>query len=161
MIADIYNENGEPVNRVVASASWLNEHYPNRWAAVEMPKVTLSLDQVKERKKEEVTNYRWAQETSGIELNGVKLLTDITDQDRIANAVVSGVEPIDFKTPMGWTTITHEEIKGIASLTGSYVQQCFSAERLHHEAIDLLGSVEEVESYDYTVNWPSKVKNNG
>lgn len=161
MIAKIFDEQGAVINTVVADPAWLDQYYEGRWEPIEAPpKPEPTLSELKEQLKEKVTEYRWVVETSGVNVNGIELLTDTEDQDRVSNAVVSSLEPIDFKTPLGWTTIDQAGIKQIVQVIGLHVQQCSSAERRHHDAIDLLGSKEELESYDITINWPSRVKTN-
>lgn len=62
---------------------------------------------------------------------------------------------VDFKAQNGWVRLTASEIQGIAQHISGHVQACFSAERVHHEAIERLVSTEELATYDLTQYWPS------
>lgn len=108
--------------------------------------------------KQAVTNKRWEVETSGLDLpGGGRVATGTADQNRISNvitnATAAGLTSVDFKAENGWVTLTIEEIRGIATAIAVHVQACFSAERIHHAAIQAL-SIEELENYDLTAHWP-------
>lgn len=121
-----------------------------------------------EKLKEAVTSCRWGVETGGITLpSGVRVATGIDDQNRItsvvANAERSGLAEFDFKAASGWVLVTLAELQGIATAIAQHVQACFSAERLHHEAIDALadfhaddaGALQDaLNSYDESAGWP-------
>lgn len=121
--------------------------------------------------KEGVTQKRWEVETCGITLpSGIQVGTAIGDQNRItsvvANAERSGLDVFDFKAESGWVRVTLTELQGIAAAVAQHVQACFSAERLHHEAIDALaeqykndpaGLQAALDAYDESQGWPSPV----
>jgi len=121
--------------------------------------------------KEAITQERWTIETGGITLpDGVRVATGIDDQNRItsvvANAERSGLAAFDFKAESGWVRVTLTELQGIAAAVAQHVQACFSAERLHHEAIDALaeqykndpeGLQAALDAYDESQGWPSPV----
>ena len=46
-----------------------------------------------------------------------------------------------------------EQIAGIAAAIAHHVQACFTAERVHHEAIDAL---DDLTDYDVTAGWPAQ-----
>lgn len=118
--------------------------------------------------KEAVTAFRWEVETGGIGLpGGIRVATGIDDQNRIttvvANARLAALETVKFKAASGWVTLTLSEIEAIAAAVALHVQQCFSAECAHHEAIDALvvqfvggpeGLQAALEAYDETQGWP-------
>lgn len=118
-----------------------------------------------------VTAKRWQVETGGITLpEGVHVATGIDDQNRItsviANARLATLDTVSFKANSGWVALTIAELEGIAAAIALHVQQCFSAERAHHEAIDALAVVHEEDSqalqqaldaYDVEHGWPSNV----
>lgn len=116
--------------------------------------------------KAEITALRWQHETGGLTLpSGVRVATGIEDQNRItsviANAQVAGVEKVDFKAASGWLTVTVQELQAIAAAIAVHVQACFTAERMHHEAIDALTEQNEGEAlqtalatYDVASGWP-------
>lgn len=116
--------------------------------------------------KEEITALRWQKETGGLTLpSGVRVATGIDDQNRItsviANAQIAGVEKVDFKAASGWVTVTVQELQAIAAAIAVHVQACFTAERVHHEAIDALAAKYKGEAlkaalaaYDVQSGWP-------
>lgn len=116
-------------------------------------------DRVRSHLKDRVTQKRWDVETGGITLaNGARVDTTIEDQNRIASTVAIGatmsVTGIDFKGADGWITLELPALTAIANAIGHHVQQCFSAERAHHAAIDQL-DYEALLAYDVDTGWPS------
>lgn len=119
--------------------------------------------------KKTATQKRWQVETGGITLpNGVHVATGIDDQNRItsviANAELAGVSSVDFKAASGWVSVTVAELKAVAAAIALHVQQCFTAERMHHEAIDAIAAQHEADpeglqaalaAYDTTRGWPT------
>ena len=106
-----------------------------------------------------MTALRWAKETGGLTLtNGITVGTRTEDQNRIttviANAQLAGVETVDFKAASGWVTLQLSEVQALAAAIALHVQACFSAERMHHEAIAELDDA-ELDSYDATTGWPA------
>lgn len=71
-----------------------------------------------------------------------------------ANASRSGIDSVDFKAANGWHSVTVAQVEAVACAVALHVQACFTAERLHHEAIDLLESIEAVQVYDLGGGWP-------
>lgn len=100
----------------------------------------------KEELKSRVSEKRWQVETGGVMIgegeSAVFVGTTIEDQNRItsvvSNARMAGVQSVDFKALSGFTSLTVEEIEGIAATIALHVQDCFSWERNMHEAIDAL-----------------------
>ena len=119
--------------------------------------------------KERITHKRWEVETGGITLpSGVRVATGIDDQNRItsvvANAERAGLEQVDFKAADGWAKVTLAELQAIATAVALHVQACFSAERVHHEAIDALVAQHQgdaqalqaaLDGYDESQDWPA------
>lgn len=118
--------------------------------------------------KDAITQKRWQIETGGITLpTGVRVATGIDDQNRItsviANARLAALEIVSFKAASGWVTLTLAELEGVAAAIAMHVQQCFSAERAHHEAIDALQLLpaddqalqQALEAYNLEQGWPT------
>lgn len=117
------------------------------------------IEEIKSTLKDKVTAYRWRIETGGIRLpTGAIIQTGLDDQNRISslmsNIHLSGLTEIDFKAANGWYKITVEDLENIVRAIAQHLQSCFTAERLNHEAIDALQTVEELEAYDYTQHFP-------
>lgn len=118
-----------------------------------------SLDDLKAQLIARATALRWQHETGGITVGGAAVATGIEDQNRIVSVLASPtlveLGTVDFKGRDGWVTLTVPELTGIATLIANHVQACFSAERAHHEAIALLGSIAQAQAYDVTEGWPA------
>lgn len=115
---------------------------------------TEDLAETKQRLRERATALRWEHETGGITVAGVRVLTGVEDQNRIATALIGAPATLDFKAESGWVTLTLAELQGIADAITTHVQACFSAERAHHEAIDALTSLAGAAEYDVEAGWP-------
>jgi len=118
----------------------------------------VSPDEVKARRISELASYRFQKETAGITLSGMTIETDRQSQALITGAwSFSQLNPavlVDWKAESGWIQIDAATIAGIAGAVAAHVQACFSAERVHAEAIAALETSEEVAAYDLTTGWP-------
>lgn len=118
--------------------------------------------------KQQVTERRWLVETGGITLqSGEVIATGIDDQNRITSVVTNaeraGLQEVDFKSATGWSRIRIEQVQAIAAAVAMHVQACFSAERMHHEAIDAIASQSDAQvvekqlgAYDIASGWPGQ-----
>jgi hypothetical protein len=117
-----------------------------------------NLDEMKADLVTAATAQRWAHETGGVELGGVRVGTTLDDQNRISGVLsaiaLGGLEAVDFKAASGWVRLTAAQLQGIAQAISGHVQACFSAERAHHEAIAAIGTLEQAGAYDVTQRWP-------
>lgn len=118
--------------------------------------------EVLEELKAQATAIRWRVMTGGMEVGGISVGTTIDDQNRItsvvANAALAGLtdaDEVDFKTASGWVRVTVAQVKAMAGAIGQFVQACYTAERTHHEAIDLLATPQELHAYDVHAGWPA------
>lgn len=124
--------------------------------------VDIPLEELREAKQQEITDMRWRIMTGGLTLpGGIVVGSSIEDQNRItsvvANAALAGLadeDEVDFKAESGWARISIAQVKAIAGAVGQMVQACYTAERTHHDAIEVLDTREAVAEYDVTVGWP-------
>lgn len=134
--------------------------WQDAWEIHSIPlELETNLSWLRQTLKSQATAQRWQEETNGITLpNGVRIGTTTEDQNRItsviANAKLAGVTSVDFKAASGWTTLTIEQVEGLAAAIALHVQACFSVERMHHEDIDS-ASFEDLQSYPVAAGWPS------
>ena len=121
--------------------------------------LALQLARVKAIKIAELAALRYQHETSGITLSGMAIETDRQSQALITGAwSFSQLNPavlVDWKAESGWIQIDAATIAGIAGAVAAHVQACFSAERIHAEAILALETSEAVTGYDLTTGWPA------
>lgn len=78
--------------------------------------------------KDEVKTLRREKENSGIELNGVKIETDLASRTNILGASQLGTQ-INWKTQNGFVQLTTDQVKSIALAVGAHVQRCFDCEK--------------------------------
>ncbi|MEV5119502.1 DUF4376 domain-containing protein [Stenotrophomonas indicatrix] len=117
-----------------------------------------SLAEVKTDLLAAVTAERWSRETGGITIGGVQVGTNLDDQNRLSGVLsaiqLGELESVDFKAQSGWVELTAPELQGIALAISAHVQACFTAERVHHEAIEQLQTRADVDAYDVMAGWP-------
>ncbi len=119
-----------------------------------------TLDELKAALKVAATARRRSVEAGGLALPfGARVDTASDDQDRITSTIAGmeacAIEAVDFKAASGWISLTLAEIKAVRAAVALHVQACFSAERMHHEAIDALATAEDVAGYEVETGWPA------
>jgi len=158
-----FTENPDIIRCVETGAIIPRGHYlwPTEWLENNTPlsvEPMRSLEEWKDALKADATSARWNHETGGISIGGVQVGTTLDDQNRLSGVLsaiqLGGLESVDFKAQSGWTQLTEEQLQGIALAISAHVQACFTAERAHHEAIDMLDTVPACEAYDVTQGWP-------
>ncbi|RYF02379.1 MAG: DUF4376 domain-containing protein [Comamonadaceae bacterium] len=135
--------------------------WSQRWTVVALTAAekAAALETEKARLLEAATAKRWAVETGGVTFpDGTRIGTTLDDQNRIttviANAQLAGVSTVNFKAATGWITLTLTELQGIAAAIALHVQECFTVERGHHEAIEAL-TLAQARAYDVGQGWPT------
>ncbi|VTU32315.1 hypothetical protein H4CHR_02987 [Variovorax sp. PBS-H4] len=117
-----------------------------------------TLDDLKGQLKATVADLRWQAETRGITVDGVEVSTTrearATFKQALDDALDAGLEQIDFKALNGFVTLTLDQMRGIARATTAHVQSCFTAERVHVDAINALTELSTAMSYDTQAHWP-------
>lgn len=117
-----------------------------------------TLEALQARLLQDVAAKRWAVETGGITVAGLRVATGIEDQNRItsvvANAELAQVDAVDFKGADAWATLTVAQVRAVAGAVARHVQRCYSAERAHAEAIAALPDMDAALAYDTTEGWP-------
>jgi len=106
-----------------------------------------------------VANKRWlACQDIEIAMNGASLVVDNTTWLYLRDLANYGSgSSIDFKAPNNvWLTINPQQANKLCTAVTSVIQQNFSNEKVHHEAIVKLTTVEQWEAYDVTTGWLSK-----
>ncbi len=118
----------------------------------------MSIEELKSQRISELAYLRYQHETAGIMLNGIAIRTDESSQVKIngawSTAKINPAVLIDFKGANGWVKINSAQITAIAEAVSIHIQACFSAERVHAEAIAALETSEEVAAYAITTGWP-------
>jgi len=126
---------------------------------VEKPAPVRTPAQAREERLATLAAYRYAVETGGITVGGITVATDRESQAMLTGAWVRLQQApdllIDWKGETGWTQLDKSSIDALAAAVGTHVQACFTAERVHAEAImALVEDVEEIDGYDVDAGWP-------
>ena len=122
---------------------------------MEFEDVADELAWAKARKREVIAAARYAEEIAGVTVNGMTIRTDRESQALITGAALQAVEDPSYtcqwKTEMGFVTLTAEQIKGAAQAVRAHVQSCFDKEAEINAAIDAATTKAEVEA----ITWES------
>ena len=117
-------------------------------------------EETKKLKILELSKLRFEKEVSGISVSGISVKTDRESQSQLATAVLTIKErfanSINWKGDNGWVNLNQTQILHISKMVSQYVQGCFNVEQMHYEKINNARSVEEINSYDLTVGWPTQ-----
>jgi hypothetical protein len=111
---------------------------------------TFDLAAAKETKKQELASARYNSEISGIEINGMQILTDFNTQSKITAAyLMAYTEPtytINWKTANGFVTLNAQQIMAIGTAIRNHVQYQFDKEMELLEQAENATTIEELNS---------------
>jgi len=104
---------------------------------------------------------RYAVETGGITVGGINVATDRESQAMLTGAWVRMQKApdlwVDWKGDDGWSRIDKATVDVLAAAVGDHVQACFTAERVHAEAVIALpDDVAIIDGYDFSQGWPGE-----
>lgn len=154
LIQDVKPEYNPDTHRLTPGVPvFANNKVTRTWTKEQFP-----VETIKDNLKAKATALRWETETGGVDLpGGIRVGSTTQDQNRItsviANAHLAGLTSVDFKAESGWVTLTLEQLEGMCAAIALHVQRCFSVERLHHDTIDALETVEQLEAHDINFGW--------
>lgn len=111
----------------------------------------VTIQTVKRDKLAEIADWRFRRETSGVNLNGARILTDRESQATIGGAFSSLqaglVTSIDWKAANGvWITLGLAEMTAIAQAVAAHVQQSFTLEKQYAQMVEQAQTIGEVEA---------------
>jgi hypothetical protein len=113
---------------------------------------TLPIDQCQQIQLNKLAMYRAGVVYKDVVYNNVAIPVD-TQVIAILQVVAAGSATIDFKGNNGWLKVTPTDATAIITAIQTQVQNGFSNEKAHHDAIMALTDVNEVISYDFTTGW--------
>lgn len=107
----------------------------------------------------DIAAKRWTVETGGITVAGALIKTDRESQSQIISVYTSLKSALIADTPWKaadgyFTPTTLAELEPVAQAVAEHVRACFAAEQSHYDAINLLQTQAELESYDINSGWP-------
>lgn len=95
---------------------------------------------------------RYEREVGGIQIGGLRVLTDTTSQAKLTSAVVTLennlVPDVDWKAVNGWSRVTMDTIRPVAKAVAAHSRACFRGERVVQEAIAAATTIEATEAID-------------
>ncbi|EBB6195745.1 DUF4376 domain-containing protein [Salmonella enterica] len=110
---------------------------------------TCPRDEIIRLQTDALADVRYRKETGGIELEGMKILTDRESQAQLTGAyqsLASGlITQTDWKAADGWMTVTKEQIEPVAKAVATHVAGCFAAEKAVSEQIAHSDSPENID----------------
>lgn len=120
----------------------------------------LVLQRVKTQRLADLAALRYAKETGGITLNGVRIETDekarINLSGAVSRAMLRPESSVNWKiSSLVWVPIAAEQIIEIGLAVSGFIENCFTCEMNHALAINALETAEAVQAYDVTTGWPA------
>ena len=111
------------------------------------------VEAVRQDQIDRLADYRWRKETGGVSLpDGGAIDTTREAQAQVSsafNALSSGmIESVEWKSRLGWVTVTLAEFGLIAGMVAKHVQACFSAERAVTLDIEAAETVDDLAALD-------------
>jgi hypothetical protein len=113
---------------------------------------SLPIEQCQQIQLNKLAAYRAAIVYKDVVYNNVAVPVD-TQVIAILQVVAAGTATIDFKGNNGWLKVAPADATAIITAIQTQVQNGFSNEKAHHDAIMALTDVEAVISYDFTTGW--------
>ena len=116
------------------------------------------------RRKRELTQYttqiRKDKEELGISISAGIFKTSPEERTRLNASMLdmnsTNASSIDYYTNGVWETLTNTSLLEVFSSVSKYARECYSAERRHHEEIEMIETLEQIHTYDISKYWPKK-----
>ena len=131
------------------------------WEDYVKPKPIKTLEQVKQEKINEIINYDISSNVNSFTVNGEQ--TWISKADRVGLMNSTSIEKANNKTDTYlWfnhtrLTISCDNLINMLSELEEYALQCYNTTEQHKANVNALNTIEDVEQYDYTQDYPNKL----
>lgn len=119
-----------------------------------------TLAQVRDDLKAAVAAKRYEVMMGGALIAGAVVPTGPDDRARLTEVLVGAPEAgmtdetvVDFKAPTGFASMTIGQVRQLVGAIGLFTQACYTAERIHQEAIDAASDADLI-GYDVSAGWP-------
>lgn len=132
------------------------------WDMELTPAPEITLDEVKRNVIDAIKMYDSSTEVNAFIVNGV-MEAWLTPEERsnykssIDAAKLVGLESLSFFINDVLLTTTPQQAELMLANIQLYADHCFIVTKQHIEAVNALETIEEVENYDYTIGYPSKL----
>jgi hypothetical protein len=117
---------------------------------IEQPPAPPTLEEIKAVKLSEIAAARYAEETGGVQVNGVTIKTDRESQSLITGAALQATQDstytCNWKTEQGFVSLTADQIIAVATAIRQHVQASFDKEAEKMTLIEAAESIEAVQA---------------
>lgn len=131
---------------------------PDEEPPVEMP---TNIDMAKAAKIAQIAAYSDSDAVNSLTFNGMKTWLTRTVRDGYDTSITAaknlGEANVTFMVGDNEMQLPVEQARRVLDLVQRYADACFIVTERHKIAVKALQTVEEVESYDYTVGYPEKL----
>ena len=126
------------------------------------PEYVRTLEEAKNQKKAEIEAYDMGENVNGFTINNSMTAWFNPDErvqyrQSVESATLLGVETLSFFIGDMEFTIPTESANHMLAAIHLYADECFIVTKKHKLAVEKLETIEEVDSYDYTVGYPEKL----
>jgi hypothetical protein len=121
--------------------------YTQAWTTTDLP-----LDQCQQILLAKLAAYRWTISYAPVVYNTIQISTD-TQAFTVLRESVTNNLTINFKGLNGWISLAPTDSSAILNTMTAQIQNAFTNERKHHDAIMALTLVSDVRTYDFTTGW--------
>lgn len=120
------------------------------------------IDMAKAAKIAEIAAYSDSDAVNSLTFNGIKTWLTRTVRDGYDTSITAaknlGEANVTFMVGDNEMQLPVEQARRVLDLVQRYADACYIVTERHKIAVRALQTVEEVESYDYTVGYPEKLK---
>ena len=152
----IYN----PLEELILAAGWMEYTPP----PTPEPTPAQRLREAKDIKLSEIESYDESPDVNGIIVNGVELWIP-ADKRAILKTSVDAYKTLGIETiTKVWEgieyTATADQWLYMIAKVEVYASECYNTTARHKAAVEALDNIEDVEEYDYTLNYPNMLEFN-
>jgi hypothetical protein len=119
-----------------------------------------TLEMAKQVKTEEIAAARYAEETGGVQVNGVPIKTDHESLTMINGAALQATQDpaytCNWKTEQGFISLTTEQIIAVATAIRQHVQASFDKEAEKMTLIEAAETIEAVQAITWNDSEPEQ-----
>lgn len=146
-----------PTEEQLLEAGWMIYEAPEP----EEPTQDSLLQEAKQNKIQQLFNYDSSSSVNGIIVNNLELWIP-AEQRAILKTSIDAYKALNYSSVTKvWEgleyTATPDQWLTMINMVEVYASECFNTTARHRAAIEALTTVEEVENYDFTLNYPDKL----
>lgn len=143
-----------PTHEQLIAAGWTQEEAP-------VPTAEEMLGEAKRTRLYELERYDTSAAVNSLTFNGVETWLDMQTRANYRNSIESAEILGETSVTVGLAgqavVLSIMEAKVILAKIQRYADACYMVTQGHRKAIEALGTVEDVDGYDYTQGYPEKL----